>query len=156
MTFESDDRRSELCAILRSEESSIVASVSAVIRRRRPRYDAAAPDEVARRVERLYDELVAAVSTRDFRGIVAYARELASERFITGYDLADVQVAVNALEEEVWGALARRLAPERLERRLAVVSTVFGAAKDVIAREYLALAVRARAPVVDVTALAAG
>ena len=66
-------------------------------------------DETARRVARLYDHVVVAATRRDLGPIVAYAQELAVERYTGGYALAELQAAFNALEEALWEALVEHL-----------------------------------------------
>ena len=88
--------------------------------------------------------------------MIDYARQLAAERFESGYDLSDVQGAFNALEEAAWSGLCARLQPEQLALSLGLVSTVLGAAKDAFAREYVSLASRTHAPSLDVRALFTG
>ena len=136
--------------------ASIVATAAESIRHGKTHYDAAGPDETQRRLEALYDQLLAAVSSRDLSGIVGYARRLAAERFSSGYDLAEVQGAFNALEEAAWSRLCADLRPEQLELSLGLVSTVLGAAKDALAREYVALASRTHVPSLDMSALFTG
>lgn len=141
---------------LEEARASIVATAAESIRHGKTHYDAAGPDETQRRLEALYDQLLAAVSSRDLSGIVGYARRLAAERFSSGYDLAEVQGAFNALEEAAWSRLCADLRPEQLELSLGLVSTVLGAAKDALAREYVALASRTHVPSLDMSALFTG
>ena len=141
---------------LEEARASIVATAAESIRHGKTHYDAAGPDETQRRLEALYDQLLAAVSSRDLSGIVGYARRLAAERFSSGYDLAEVQGAFNALEEAAWSRLCADLRPEQLELSLGLVSTVLGAAKDALAREYVSLASRTHVPSLDMSALFTG
>ena len=146
----------ELVEVLDRERARVIRAACGSIRRSRNRYETDAPGEVTRRVQMLYDELHDAAATRDLRGVVDYARELAAERFAAGYDLSEVQVAVNAVEEAVWAVLSAQLNPRQLAGPLVIVSTVFGAAKDALALEYVFLASRRHAPCLDVSALFAG
>ena len=141
---------------LEEARASIVDIAAESIRHGKTHYEAAGPDETRRRLEALYDQLLAAVSSRDLSGIVGYARRLAAERFSSGYDLAEVQGAFNALEEAAWSRLCADLRPEQLELSLGLVSTVLGAAKDALAREYVSLASRTHVPSLDMSALFTG
>jgi len=145
-----------LLLILDQERRFIVQTACESIRHSRTHYGAAGPDETRRRIEALYDELLEAVSTRDLSGVVERAREIAADRFQSGYDLTDLQAAFNALEEAVWRSLCARLQPEQLAESLGLVSTVFGAAKDALAREYVSLASRAHVSSLDMRALFTG
>ncbi len=147
---------SEVLLVLEQERASIVRTASESIRHSRTRYEAAGTDQIRRRIEALYDELLDAISSHDLVGIVDYARRLAAERFESGYDLSAVQGALNALEEAAWNCLCARLPPEELALGLGLVSTVLGAAKDALSREYVSLASRTHAPSLDMRALFTG
>jgi hypothetical protein len=121
-----------------------------------PRYAAAGGVETAQRLDVLFDELVTAVDGHDLTSIVAYARRLARARHAAGYDLSEVQVAINALEESVWKRVFADAPADLVGRSLREVSTVLGAAKDALAREYVALASSTHAPALDVSALFTG
>ena len=132
------------------------AAVAAVVDAHASHYDSAGPDEIRARLDALFDRLVDASATRDLGGVVAYARRLAGERFSAGYDLSEVQTAINALEEAVWGRVFSELQPREFAEALGLVTTTLGAAKDALAREYVSLATRAHAPSLDLRALFAG
>jgi hypothetical protein len=142
-----------ITALLRSERSDIVADAVATAARA-PHYAGAGKAETTARLDVLFDTLVEAVERRDLTDVLAYARRLAAERFAAGYDLAEVQIAINALEEVVWRRIFATGSPETLGESLRLVSTVLGAAKDVLAQTYVSLATRGAA--IDVNALFAG
>jgi hypothetical protein len=142
--------------LLDRERSTIVTAAFESIRHSRTRYDTVGRDETRRRLDALYDELSAAVSSRDLTDIVHFARHLAAERFRSGFDLSEVQSAFNALEEATWSTLCARLQPDQLALSLGLVSTVLGAAKDALAREYVSLASRTHVPSLDMRALFSG
>lgn len=121
-----------------------------------PRYAAAGAIETAQRLDALFDELVTAVDGHDLTSIVAYAHSLARARHSGGYDLSEVQVAINALEESVWRRVFADAPPELVGSALREVSTVLGAAKDALAREYVVLASSTHTPSLDVGALFTG
>lgn len=123
---------------------------------RAPRYAAAGTAETAHRLDALFDELVTAVDGHDLTSILAYARDLARARQAAGYDLSEVQVAMNALEESVWRRVFAAAPAELVGSALREVSTVLGAAKDALAREYVVLATSAGIPALDVGALFTG
>jgi hypothetical protein len=142
--------------VLEHERASIVETACESIRHSRTRYESAGQEETRRRIESLYDELLGALSSHDLGHVIDYAGRLAAERFESGYDLSEVQGAFNALEEAAWSRLCARLEPEHLALSLGLVSTVLGAAKDALAREYVSLASRTHVPSLDVRALFTG
>lgn len=140
-------------ALLESTREEIIAEAAATAGRA-PHYSAAGEAETTARLDVLFDTLVAAVERRDLTEVLLYARRLAAARFAAGYDLAEVQVAINALEEAVWRRIFAAADPAELGESLRLASTVLGAAKDVLAQTYVSLA--AGSPQVDVAALFAG
>ena len=147
---------SDVLNVLEQERTSIVETACESIRHSRTKYESAGPEETRRRIEALYDELLGALAGHDLGSVIDYARKLAAERFESGYDLAEVQGAFNALEEAAWSGLCARLEPAQLALALGLVSTVLGTAKDALAREYVSLASRTHAPSLDVRALFTG
>ena len=147
---------SETLLVLVEERDAIVSAAFESVRRGGSHYQAAEQDRVRRRIAVLYDELLEAASSRDLTSVVDYARELATHRYQSGYDLSEVQGAINALEEATWGTLCARLQPEQLAVALGLVSTTLGAAKDALAREYVSLASQTRIPSLDMRALFTG
>jgi len=143
-------------AILGEERTSIVGLASDSVRHGDSRYVMAGSAETRRRIELLYDQMTGAIAGRDLGNVLGYARGLARERFESGYDLAELQAAFNALEEATWSTLCARLEPEFLAVSLGLVSTVLGAAKDALSREYVSLASRTHVSSLDLSALFTG
>jgi hypothetical protein len=146
----------QLVAILGKERAAIVGLASQSVRHGDSRYEMAGSAETLRRIELLYDQMTSAIAGRDLGDIVGYARELAHERFESGYDLVELQAAFNALEEATWSTLCARLEPELLAVSLGLVSTVLGAAKDALSREYVSLASSMHVSSLDLSALFTG
>lgn len=119
-------------------------------------YRSLEPETIRARLEALHEQLVHAAASRDLGGVVSYARNLADERFAAGFDLSEIQIAINALEEAVWTQVFCELQPDQFAETLGLVSTILGAAKDSLAREYVSLATRTRVPSLDLRTLSAG
>jgi hypothetical protein len=60
---------------------------------------------------------------------------------------------MNVLEETLWRRILKKLPPDEFARALGLVSTVFGAGKDALARRYVSLASKAKAPSLDLQKL---
>lgn len=120
------------------------------------RYASAGADETRRRLDALYDRVAASVERRDLGDLLPFTTALARERFESGYDLSEVQAAFDTLEEALWRAIFAEVPHRELADTLAPVATAFGAARDALGREWVALATRAHAPSLDLRALFAG
>lgn len=142
---------------LRAHADEILAHAErAIARSRLGHYEHAGRHVVRKRLEALYEVLLRCIEERRLAPIVAHGEAIAQERFETGFDLREVQCAINVLEEAVWKYLIRAVPPAELAQALGLVSTLFGGAKDALAREYVALATTTRSRSLDLAALLEG
>ena len=142
---------------LRRKRAAIVREAEEALARLHERhYESAGAAASRQRLDALFDHVVAAVSTRDLSAVVSYAGDVARERFESGYDLSEVQAAFDTLESATWRCILADLSADEFAEALGLVSTVFGAAKDALGRQYVSLATRAHAPSLDLRALFAG
>jgi RsbT co-antagonist protein rsbRD N-terminal domain len=142
--------------LIHEREAIVEAAEAALARMHARHYESAGASEVRQRLGALYDHLLDALRSRDLGPIVAYAEQVARERFNAGYDLSEVQTAFNALEEATWSRVFAELQPTQFAEALGLVSTILGAAKDALARNYVSLATNTHAPSLDLQALFAG
>lgn len=148
---------SPLVDLLQRHEPGILAeSLEGVTRNRLARYAESGTEETRRRLARLFALLLDAVRERDLEPVLAYARETARQRFSEGFDLQEVQSAINVLEEAVWRRVVKEIRPEGLAEALGLVTTVLGVCKDTMASSYVALATRRSSPNLDMKALFRG
>lgn len=146
-----------LLDLLRRNEPVILSeSFEGLTRCRLTHYESAGAEEMRRRLARLFALLADAVAERDLEPVLAYAREVARQRFTEGVDLQEVQSAINVLEEAVWRRIVKEVPPEGLAEALGLVSTVLGVCKDTMASTYVALATKRHAGSLDMTALFRG
>jgi hypothetical protein len=107
-------------------------------------------------LRKLYAVIVKSVRTRNVTSIVKYAKQLALDRFASGYGLYEVQTAFNVLEESIWKKIMKDLPPEDASRALGLVSTVLGAGKDALSQTYVAMASKHHSPLPSVRELFKG
>lgn len=151
------NHRSRTADFLATQRVAILDVAFAELDRRHVRhYESVTAEETRLRLERLYDVMLHAAEARDLAGVVAYAEHVAAERYHSGYGLSEVQTAFNVLEETIWSCVFAALEPSTHADVLSVVSSILGAAKDALARRYVALATRTHTPALDVTALLTG
>lgn len=142
--------------LVRERGTIVPEAEDALTRLHEPHYEAVAASEVKERLDLLFDQLVDAVMKRNLSSVIVYARTVARERFDAGYDLSEVQAAFNALEAATWTRIIAHLESDELAEALGLVSTVFGAAKDALGRQYVSLATHSHAPSLDLRALFEG
>jgi uncharacterized protein (DUF952 family) len=119
-------------------------------------YEGAGHAFTKQRFEGLFDLVLAAIDNRELAAVIQYAEGVAEERFDAGFDLFEVQTAFNTLEALMWQHLVAKSDPAELVESIGLVGTVFGTAKDALARKYVSLATHRHVPTLDLSALFRG
>ena len=89
-----------MAAFLSSRREAILGSAEQALERMHAtHYESAGAEANRQRLGALFDRLVQGLDAHDVGPIIAYAQQIARERFEAGYDLSEVQIAFNALEE---------------------------------------------------------
>jgi len=129
----------DVAAFVEARSEAILSHASEVIARSHlAHYDATGRGATTERFRALLELLVKCCRSHRLTAATEYADSLAADREGGGYPLAEVQAAINLLEESVWGAVVAEVAPEQQGYVLGVVSTVLGAVKDRLACAYIA------------------
>lgn len=115
-------------------------------------YERGGPVVVHERLEVLLAQVIEAARSHDLCRIVAHSSKIAGERYRSGCQLYEVQIAFNVLEEAIWLAVLEEMPVEEQGKALALLSTILGAGKDALAREFVELA-RKGVPQMDPGAL---
>lgn len=101
-----------------------------------PHYHAMDPSLLRERAGQLSDALLAALQG-DGPALLLHVRRIAEVRLTEGFTLAEVQRALNLLEEAAWTQVVSQAPAEAQAAMLALVTTALGTAKDHLARLYL-------------------
>ena len=140
--------------LLQDRASEILdEATEAMVRARARHYEEAGREHVHQRLKALYVLTVRGVKERNLGPMVAHAENIARERFTAGYDLWEVQTAFNLLEEAIWKRILKELQAPEYAEALGLVSTVLGVGKDTLARRYVSLATRVKAPSLNMQSL---
>lgn len=136
--------------LLEKRTDNILKEASASISRSHlEHYEAAGQKLIEERFRKLLQFAIRCMKEKRLTYINEYAEELGQERFTGGYDLREVQIAINILEEVVWKEIVKEIRPENLAQALGLVSTVLGSAKDTLAQTYVSLASKTRSASLD-------
>jgi len=147
----------DLSQFLHDRMSANVASAEETVRRSHLRnYEKEGAEHVHQRLKALYVLTVRAIKERNLGPMVAHADTIARERFNAGYDLWEVQTAFNVLEEVIWSNIMKELPPVEYAEALGLVSTILGTGKDTLARRYVTLASKSKAPSLNLRSLFTG
>ena len=119
-------------------------------------YESAGENVTRERLDELFSLVVSTVQTRDLARMSTFIEGLATDRFNEGFSLAEVQTAMNSLEETMWHRTVDAVPTDELAEAIGLLSTVLGFAKDTLARTWVSLATKRHVPSLDLSALFAG
>ena len=91
------------------------------------------------RITILFDLTVQCLATKNYLPLIRFSENLARERYEQYYDLHDVHIAFNVLEEEIWKKITDDFDPKEFRSALALITTVIGFAKEMLASKYSSL-----------------
>jgi hypothetical protein len=131
----------ELTGLLRERSEELVAEAVQELRQAHlEHYEAEQLATVRERLATLLELTIRCVGNGRAGPIVDYTTQIAHERFVAGYDLLELQTAMNVLEEALWRRILSSTEPVEVAHALGLVSTALGMGKDALARAYVSLA----------------
>jgi hypothetical protein len=137
----------EWATLLRERADPLIAeALTLMTEARLEHYDAAGLSTVRQRLAAMLEVALSCLEAGEAGQIIAYMTRVGRERFSAGYDLLEVQTSANVVEETLWRRIPSLVAPEDVPRALGLVSSLFSAGKDALARTYVSLASGARSP----------
>ncbi len=137
----------DLGELFRSWEEDLVNEAVTELRHARLQHYVADGEEITReRVARFINRALECISLHRAEPMIEHAERIARERHASGYDLFEVQTAINVVEEALWKRILSSVEPEELAHALGMVNAIFGMSKDVLARTYVSLATGRDAP----------
>ncbi len=145
-----------LYQLLHEQTNDILSDAEAAISHARLTHYEKSGQHTHQRLKALFTLTARAVQERNLGPMVAHAETIGRERFEAGFDLSEVQTAFNVLEETIWMRILKALPPNELAEALGLISTVLGAGKDTLARTYVTLASKTKAPSLNLQSMFAG
>jgi hypothetical protein len=147
----------DVIEVLNAEREAIIeAAAKSLGRSNVPHYAEAGASLSRDRLAELYELLVESVTKRDLRPMIEHSERVARERFAAGFDIREVQIAFNVLEEATWAAVVDAVPPRDLAQAIGMVGTAVGAGRDALARAYVSLASHEHVRSLDLSALFRG
>lgn len=147
----------DLNQLLREQHDNIVKDAFQLMERcQLKNYQKVGDEHSRQRLKALFTLTVRAVKERNLGPMIAHAETIAQERYASGFDLWEVQTAFNVLEEAIWVRIIKELPPAEYAEALGLVSTILGAGKDKLAREYVSLASKMKTQTLNLQSLFTG
>lgn len=129
-----------LIELLESKAEEIINGASEAMQRAGMKhYEKDAPEGIRKKLAMLYHLTERGVNEQNLFPMVSYVEKMAEERFSSGFDLQEVQTAINVLEEFMWKQIIKDLPAGAQAEALRIISSILGSAKDAIARRYVEL-----------------
>jgi hypothetical protein len=151
------DARVALMDALHTAQPDVLQEASAALRRAHlTHYEASGNAASGQNLQHLFALVVGCLEQRTLVPIVRYAQAIAEKRFVSGFDIAEVQTAFNVLEESIWHVVIAKLEPDELAVSAGMVGTVLGVGKDTLARTWVSQAASRHVPSLDLSALFEG
>ena len=136
--------------LVRDADEFIMSVVERLKRAHLQHYERDGEEATRARVRGLYELLLRVVVERNPDTLADFAARVGRERFADGFDLSELQTAINAMEEILWTRLAARLGTDKSAAEdLSLMVLILGTLKDELARVYVSLASATRAPTLD-------
>lgn len=147
----------ELIKLLETNSDKIISEAyKSVYKDKLKGYKKVGQERTKEKLENLLKKVIQCVRKKELLPMLNYTEKIATERFSSGYDLFEVQTAINALEGTIWNIIFKEISPDKLKENLGLVSTVLGAGKDHLARTYVFLATKSKAPALNLNNLFSG
>ncbi len=139
----------EMSAVLASAEGQVVDDAVATLERRgAASLPSSSPEERRSYFRALFGLVVQCVDEGHVEPIIISSEQIATHRFVAGFDFAEIQGTFSVLEEVLWRYVTDALAGEQLIECLGV-NSILAAGRDTLARTYATLASRGRIPAAE-------
>ena len=135
----------DLLELLERNDSEILNDVVSELAKYRLKHYDGDVQQVHRKMALLYDYVIKSVKVENIIPMVTYAEQIAEQRFLSGYDLQEVQTVFNVLEEYIWKYVLEFVNTGSQAAALRLVSSIIGSGKDTLARTYVQLALGIKA-----------
>lgn len=140
----------------RDHDIILTSALESIKRTHLKNYEKTGEEHTQQRLKALFVLTARAVKERNLGPMIAHAETIAHERFAAGFDLSEVQTAINVMEESIWKSILNRLPATEYAEALGLVSTVLGAGKDSLARRYVALASKTKVTSLNLRSIFSG
>lgn len=114
-------------------------STEFLVRTNLEHYHTLSPERVRAMLAKLYYHTRECVETNDMHPIAAYLEEIAPKRFALGYELFEVQTAINILEESLWKNIVDKVDAKERMNALLTSQQILCTAKSTLAKSYVEL-----------------
>lgn len=139
-----------LTQLLEKKNSDVIVNAMEAVRDSRLRHNGVErPDKTQQLLKKLYSLTLQCIAEKNVTLMIEFVRRIPYDRFLHSYDIYEVQLMFNILEEAIWDRILKELSPIDYANALGQISTVLGIGKDTMARSYVSLASKKLTPYID-------
>lgn len=117
----------------------LLDSTDCLVRAHLEHYEAITPELIRSRLNRLLQALTKCVEINSTDGMIKYMNKVSDERFEVGYEVHEVQTAINILEECLWKKIQQHVDNDQQTAAMKQVTRILDTAKEELASEYALL-----------------
>jgi hypothetical protein len=97
------------------------------------------PEQIRYRLLNLFQSLVRCLESESCNNMLKFMKAVSDERYESGYELSEVQTAINILEECMWRMISKFVDTDKQINSMKQVTHVLCKAKGELASEYALL-----------------
>jgi hypothetical protein len=127
----------ELC--YNKPELILLESTESLIECQLKHYKEISPQNLTMRFQNLFDAVVKCIETNRNDDMIKYMEKVAAARFDSGYELNEVQIAINTLEEVFWRKISEFVDGDKQINAMKEISRITCNAKQRLLNEYALL-----------------
>lgn len=117
----------------------LLDSTDNLVRANLPHYKLLNAEKIRLRLLKLFQALVRCVEANSCEEMLKFMEKVSDERFASGFELNEVQTAINILEESLWRQINKFVDSDKQVSAMKQVACILTKAKDELADEYALL-----------------
>jgi hypothetical protein len=135
--------------LVKCSDTILKESLELMSRANLKHYEYGGPEQTRKKISKLLELTHQSVDDKNLIPMINYIEKTAKKRFMSGFELQEVQTAFNVLEECIWKQILKVIPASGQGDALALVSSILGSGKDTLARTYVSLASEKPAELVE-------
>jgi hypothetical protein len=117
----------------------LLDSTDNLVRAQLQHYKQLNPEKIRSRFLRLFQAVEKCVEVNSCTEIINFMEKVSDERFDSGYEIHEVQTAINILEESLWRKISDFVDGDKQVAAMKLVTCILAKAKEELASEYALL-----------------
>ncbi|HAX49253.1 MAG TPA: hypothetical protein PK605_08130 [Ignavibacteria bacterium] len=114
-------------------------ATNSLIRVQLPHYSKFRLEEIQVKYSNLLLALTKCVETQNCNDMIGYMDLISDERFASGFEVEEIQIALNIFEEALWKNIRKYVDPKDHYASKKMVTTIVDKAKEELLNEYVTL-----------------